>query len=231
MKDLSIVIPCYKEKESIVERIYDDLVALDAEVIVVDDGGFMAFSERIRTVSYNGNKGYGYAIKKGVEAASRPFIITIDGDGQHSVKDAEKLYKVFSMIDDCKMLVGCRWNLKEEQHRTFGRKILNFIATCFAGHYLIDLNSGMRMFSRDLAIKYEKILCDRFSYTTSLTLSFIADGYKVAWFPIDVVPRKYGKSRVNVIKDGFVTLYYILRIGIACRTRGIRGWLRNILGQ
>ena len=126
------------------------------------------------------------------------------------------------------MVIGQRWNIKESSIRWIGRKILNFIASLISSHYHPDLNSGMRVFDRQMALAYSPILYDTFSFTTSLTMSVVTDGHKTCTIPIDVKPRINGKSNVNVVKDGFVTLYYILWVGLALRTRGLRAWLRNI---
>lgn len=227
MNDLTVVIPCYNEDPRVVTKTCAELQMMGANVIVVNDGGTMTLPDEINMISYQPNMGYGYAIKQGIKAATTKYICTADGDGQHSSDDVVKLYKVFKLIDNCKMIVGCRWNLKETKLRWFGRKVLNFLASCIAGHYLIDLNSGMRLFTREEAVGYSPILCDTFSFTTSITMSMVTDGHKIAWFPIDVKPRTYGSSHVRVVKDGLITLYYIVWIGLALRTRKLRLWLRG----
>lgn len=227
MKDLSIVIPVYKENKKIVTDLYRHLLLLGCEVIVVDDGATMELDFPYHT--YPSNRGYGYAIKHGIRQATRPLILTMDGDGEHRIEDVEKLYQVFNLITDCSMLVGTRWNKKESMLRWVGRKIINFTASCWARHYLVDLNSGMRMFKRDLAIGYSPILCDTFSFTTSLTMCMVTDNHKVAWFPIDTNPRAYGKSHVKVWRDGLITMKYVFWIGFALRTRRIRTWLRSVI--
>jgi glycosyltransferase involved in cell wall biosynthesis len=227
MRDLTVVIPVYKENFSIVKRLHDEVKDLGANVIVVDDGNTMNLPKYISHITYPKHVGYGNAIKKGIEAADTDIICVIDGDGQHQPEDVQKLYLVYKMSNS-KMTVGCRWNLEEKPVRWWGRKIINFFASCLAGHYLLDLNSGMRVFDRKLAIGYSPILCDTFSFTPSLTMSMVTDGHKISWFPIDVLPRAHGKSRVKVVKDGFITLYYIVWIGIAIRTRGLRAWFRTL---
>ena len=226
---MSIIIPIYFESKEVVERLYNECKSMGAEVIIVDDGDTTQLD--VEKLTYTPHRGYGYAIKQGIKAATRPVVCTLDGDGQHSVDDAWKLWTMYCMIPDIKMVVGTRWGLNEPLLRQLGRKVLNFIATCWAGHYLIDLNSGMRIFDRKLTLDYEPILCDTFSFTTSITISMVTDGYKVAWFPIDVKPRACGKSKVRVIQDGLVTLWYILTIGFALRTRRLRSWLRHISGR
>ena len=228
---LSVTIPCYKEDNELVINLATSLMAKGAEVIVVDDGGFMDLPMTIGTIRHQPNMGYGYAIKRGIKASKNDIVCVIDGDGQHLVTDVVKLYKTYQMIDDCKMVVGARWNLKEKPIRWFARKCLNFLASLIASHYLVDLNSGMRVFNRDVVLGYEPILCDTFSFTTSLTMAMVTDKHKIAYFPIDVQPRTFGKSRVRLLQDGLVTLYYIIYVGLALRTRGTRAWLRSITGQ
>jgi glycosyltransferase involved in cell wall biosynthesis len=225
--DCSVVIPVYNEDAHTVVSLTTKLTMMGFEVIVVNDGDTVNLPDDITQVAYKPNMGYGYALKRGIEKATNSLVLTMDGDSQHTPKDALKLYTVFKLITNCDMLVGMRWNLKENFHRYFGRKVLNFIASLFANQYLIDLNSGMRIFKKQSAINYFPILCDEFSFTTSLTMSMICDGAKVVYFPIEVQPRLHGKSHVRVIRDGIVTLSYILYIGCAIRTRGIRKWLRN----
>lgn len=231
LNNLSVVVPCHKENPMIVATLYTELTGCGAEVIIVDDGNSMDMPNGMPYVTYPGQVGYGYAIKEGIKKATRALICTADGDGQHTVSDIQKLYAVFNMVSDCKMVIGQRWNLKETSHRWVGRKVLNFMASCINGHYHNDLNSGLRIFDRKLAVGYLPILCDTFSFTTSLTMAMVTDNHKTFCFPIDVKPRTYGKSHVKVIKDGIVTLYYIIWVGVALRTRGIRAWIRNLIGR
>ena len=145
--------------------------------------------------------------------------------GKHLVEDVQKLYQVYKMVTDCKMVIGQRWGLAETGLRFWGRKVLNAIATIIANHYMVDLNSGIRVFDRQIAIGYSPILCDTFSFTTSLTMSMITDKHKITWLPIEVQDRTYGRSRVKIVQDGLVTLYYIVWVGLALRTRKLRAWL------
>lgn len=227
MQDCTVVIPVYKENKNVVEKLYYDLKNEGFNVIVVDDGMTMPELD-IPTIFYPEHKGYGYALKTGISSATTDLVLTMDSDGQHSVEDAVKMYTVFKLINNCDMLVGCRWNLNENPIRWIARKMINFVASLWAKNYMIDLNSGMRVFRKESMVGYLPILCDTFSFTTSLAMAMVTDGKKIAWFPIDVLPRAHGKSHVRLLRDGLVTLKYIFWIGFALRTRGIRAWLRKL---
>lgn len=231
LQGISVVIPVHREDPMIVATLYTELTNLGAEVIIVDDGNTMQMPDNMPYITYPAHVGYGYAIKQGIKRATKNTICTIDGDGQHEVQDVIKLYTAYKLVKNCKMVVGQRWGLAEKPLRFFGRKILNFIASTLSCHYTQDLNSGMRVFDREIALGYSPILCDTFSFTTSLTMSIVTDGHKFFYMPIEVKPRLKGKSHVKVVKDGLITLWYILSIGIALRTRGIRAWIRRSLLQ
>lgn len=223
MEDCTVVIPVVNESHEIVKTVTDQLKSFGAEVIVVDDGSGDPYPDAIK---HGSNFGYGSALMTGIKNASNDIIITMDGDGQHTAEDAQNLYKVWKMLN-VDMIIGTRRIKHENIIRFMGRKFLNSIGSLLALHWLQDLNSGQRIFRRSIAIGYFAILCKQFSFTTSLTMSMMCDGYKVEWFPISVRARASGKSRVKVLRDGWVTLYFILRLGLALRTRKIRGWVRN----
>jgi len=226
VEDLSIVIPNFQEDHETIRKTVEELKSLGAEVIVVDDGSEFPYPDSIK---HGTNFGYGSALMTGIKNATRPLILTADGDGQHQTKEIVRLYHAFKLIEKADMVVGVRRLKKEKLLRFLGRKFLNWTASLIATYWLPDLNSGARIFKRNISIGYFPILCRRFSFTTSLTMSMILDKYRVEFFPIEVHERAHGKSRVNVVRDGIVTLYYILKLGFALRTRWIRSIWRGLI--
>jgi len=224
LEDVSVIIPCYNELHDPIKKTVEELKSLGAEVIVVDDGSISPYPESIK---HHKNIGYGQALMTGIKAATRPLIITSDSDSQHSLSEVVKIYHAFKLMDSVDMVIGVRRLKSESWYRFAGRKFLNWTASLICTYFIPDLNSGLRIFKRNLAIGYFPILCKTFSFTTSLTISMMADGHKVEFFPIKVNERVGGKSHVNVFRDGAITLYYILRNGLALRTRKLRGLFRG----
>ena len=225
MEDLSIVLPCYNEHHDTIKRTIAELKSLGAEVIVVDDGSKDPYPESIK---HGVNQGYGSALMTGIKNASRPLILTADSDGQHIVSEIVKIYHAYKLMGDVDMVIGVRRLKGERFLRFFGRKFLNWTASMVCNYWISDLNSGLRIFKRNLVLGYFSILCRTFSFTTSLTISMMADNHRVEFFPINVASRTNGTSHVNVIKDGWITLYFILRNGLAMRTRKLRFWKRGL---
>ena len=71
-----------------------------------------------------------------------------------------------------------------------------------------DLNSGLRAFRRDVAMQYVHHLPKGFSCVTTLTMSFLSNGYSVKYVPIDYFPRA-GRSKFHWWKD---TKRYLLQV-------------------
>ena len=224
---LSVVIPIHNEDPQVVQQMELDLAITseDWEIIVVDDGSDTPYKDA--TIRTEHCAGYGAAIKAGVRRAKAPLVATIDGDGQHKAHDLKRLESFMRDFPENAMVIGDRRQRETAWVRWIGRKGLNWMATAFAGRWIPDLNSGMRIFKKDLALGYEPILADGFSYTTSMALSMMADGYKVDWVPIRVYQRIIGTSHVSLWRDGFTTARLIVWIGMACRTRKLRAWLRG----
>ena len=225
MNDLTVVVPEKNEDHKILSTIKLELESLGAEVIIVDDGSTVPFKDSIK---HGWSYGYGSALMTGIKNSTREFILTMDGDGQHTVSEVVKLYHAFKLIGNADMVIGTRRLKDESLIRFLGRKFLNWTASIFCTYWLSDLNSGCRIFRRDLVLGYFPILCRHFSFTTSLTLSFMCDRHRVEFFPINIEKRIYGKTRVKMFKDGLVTIKYIFWIGLALRTRGVRKVLRKI---
>ena len=216
---LSVVVPVRDEPLNAIYKIYKEIEAEGWEALIIDDGSEVPIPfAKQRTVP---SRGYGAAIKTGVQLARAELVATMDGDGQHTVADLKRVMAFFDYFD-VDMVVGDRRLKEPTQLRLWGRKVLNWTATCFARRWIPDLNSGMRVFRKKIALGYGPILCDGFSYTTTLTLSMLADNYKVDWLPIKVGRRVAGKTHVRLFRDGWITLQSILWIGLALRTRKLR---------
>ena len=215
---ISVIIPAFNEEQGITSVIPALLAALNTnqqpfEVLLIDDGSTDRTAEistrlGVTVLSHRTNKGYGASLKTGIRAAKYELIVMMDSDGQHDPADVLHLVEMAGEYD---MVVGTRGRGSHSPTlRRPGKWLLQLTANYLAGVKIPDLNSGLRIFSRELAQRFMHILPNGFSFTTTLTLACLKENYRVGWMPITVMPRS-GKSSVKPIRDGYNTFILILR--------------------
>ena len=202
---VSVIVPVFNEENAVageIEKIHEVLRShgLEYEVIVVDDGsddrsGSRAAAAGAGVLRHAENRGYGAAIKTGMAAARYDTIVITDADGTYPVAQIPELLQQLATAD---MVVGARTG--EDVHIPLVRRpakwVLNWVATRVAGRRIPDLNSGLRAFRRECALQYETILSNRFSFTSTITLAFLADDYRVVYHPINY-QRRIGRSKIT----------------------------------
>ena len=220
MQKVSIIIPAYNEEKSIentIEQIHSVMAqrSIDYELIIVDDGSTDNTSTILENrndlilVKHDVNMGYGAALKTGIRNASNDIIVITDADGTYPIADIPEL---LSYIEQYDMVVGARTG--ENVHIPLIRKpakwFLNKFANFIANYKIPDINSGLRVFKKDIAENYFHIFPSGFSFTTTITLAFLCDDYLVKYIPIDY-HKRVGKSKIKAVRDTFGFLMLILR--------------------
>ncbi len=217
MRKVSIVIPVYNEEETIEEVIRGVIgtmrgTDLKYEIVVVDDGSddrtaqIVRAIEGVKLLQHPHNKGVGRARMTGIEGAEGDIIAMIDGDGSNSSKDIPALLNYMDQYD---MVVGARKG--EAGTLRLIRKptkwILRKLAEYISHEKIPDLNSGLRAFKKELALKYFNILPEGHSWVSTITIAFLSDKHNVKYIPVDYYSRK-GRSTFRPIAD--TAAYFLL---------------------
>ena len=219
MKNLSIIIPIYNEEKSInktIDKIQQTFRNTDIsiEIITINDGSsdnslkILEQSEGIKIISHKKNKGYGSSLKTGIRHATYNNICITDADGTYPNEMIPFLFDMF-LSNKLDMVVGARngenvnYPLIKKIPKFFIKRLANYIS----GTKIPDINSGLRIFNKDVALNFFYLYPNGFSFTTTITMAMICRGYDVEYFPIDYYFRE-GKSKISPIKDtiGFFNL-------------------------
>jgi glycosyltransferase involved in cell wall biosynthesis len=216
---VSVVIPAFNEGPHVGGQVRAVLAAVRAsgwpfEVIVVDDGSTdetaKAAGEAGATVIRQpANQGYGAALKRGIASARHDWILITDADTTYP---AAAIPRLLERAEGNEMVVGARTgpSVEVESVRVPAKWILTRLASFLAGRKIPDLNSGMRLMRRDLVQRYEHLLPQGFSFTTTITLACACNGHATEFVPIDY-GRRLGRSKIRV-RHAFDFLLLILRL-------------------
>ena len=216
--DVSVVLPVYNERGHLGEEIDRIRAALSAspytfELIVVDDGSDdgsevdLAAIEGIRLIRHSQNRGAGAARRTGTTAARGRVVVWTDVDMTYPNDEIPVLVKELDGFDH---VVGARRTEEGTVRilRVPAKWFIRKLASYLTDTDIKDLNSGLRAFRRDVAMQYVHHLPAGFSCVTTLTMSFLSNGYSVKYVPIDYFPRA-GKSKFHWWRD---TKRYLLQV-------------------
>lgn len=207
MKSISIVIPVYNEAE-VVASVLDNILLhikeiqdFNFEIIVVNDCStdntldILNTYQGIKLISNAYNLGYGASLKRGIKEARGEWIFIVDADGTYPI---DRLRDFLNYTNDYDMIVGARTTSENKTPwlRRPAKKFLNHFASWLVNFNIPDLNSGMRMFRRDLCLEFWNLYPQKFSFTSTITLAFIKNNYLVKYIPIDYYER-VGKSSIS----------------------------------
>lgn len=222
---LAVVIPVYNESWEVAARTVAAVHAAFAgqggspRVVVVDDGSRAEFQlEKLSgrddciLVRHELNRGYGAALKTGVLATDAPYIAIIDADGTYPV---DQLPVLWGMMDYQDMVVGVRTGEVSQIPllRRMPKWCLNRFASYMARRPIPDLNSGMRIFSRELCYYLWGLFPNGFSFTSTITMGALLGGFRVRNQPINYFKR-IGSSSIHPIKDTIRFFNIVARLGL-----------------
>ncbi|WCO68586.1 glycosyltransferase family 2 protein [Iamia majanohamensis] len=216
--DVSIVLPVYNEKGHLRQEIDRIRAAMDAsehsyEIIVIDDGSndgsgeALREVEGIRLIQFLTNRGSGSARKYGTRAARGRIVVWTDVDMSYP---NDLIPELVAEMEGYDQVVGARTS-EEGTHKAFrvpAKAFIRRLASYLVQTPIPDLNSGMRAFRRDVALQYVSQLPPGFSCVTTITMTFLAHGYTVKYWPITYSERA-GTSKFHWRAD---TRRYLLQV-------------------
>ncbi len=217
---ISIIIPAYNEQEGIGETLVKIFEAMDAakydyEVIVVNDGSSDHTADEVKKfpratlVNHTRNRGSGASTNTGVKHARGEICVMTDGDGTYPVQDIPRLLEEMNEYD---MVIGARVREAGTMKvlRTPAKWFIRSLASFLTDTKIPDLNSGLRAFKKQNALKYIHILPQGQSWVSTITLAHLSDDLDVKWIPIDYYERK-GTSKFRPVQDTYNYLMLVLR--------------------
>ncbi len=226
---LSIIIPCFNEKSTIMEilkRIDQSLKnyeILNFEIIVVDDFSNdgtrevlkqLSNKEKIQTYFHDDNLGKGAAIHTALKYITGDIVIIQDADLEYDPFDYNKLLVPFfetnaDIVYGSRFLGGGKYVRIHFFWHYLANKILTFICNLFINLNLTDMETGYKVF-RTSALKSINLKEKSFSFEPEVTIKLAKKKYKFFEVPITYNGRSYEEGKKIGIKDAFIALKTII---------------------
>ncbi len=197
MKKIALI-PSYEPNEKLID-ILSELSNNKFEIVLVNDGSnkkydkiFNKCKKYCKYLSYEENHGKGYALKTGLKYIDDNYkdviVITMDSDGQHTVKDAINLCNIVSKNDNT-ILLGKRLRSSKTPLRSrLGNAITRLAYRLSTGIDIYDTQTGLRAFKSDLIPFLLAVEGNRFEYEMNMILD---------------APKK----KINLIEEVIETIY------------------------
>lgn len=217
-KKLSIVIPCYNEKDSILtilEKVKDAPIA-NKEIIVVDDKSTDGTTEMLheqvepivdKVLYHTVNTGKGGALRDGFQAATGDVVIIQDADLEY---DPNEYPKVVNPIFEgrAQVVYGSRFlNQKAKGYlaNRLANKGLTMLSNFFTHQHLTDMETCYKAFRREV-IQSIEIQEQRFGFEPEITAKVSKMGIRIREVPISYYPRSNEEGKKIGFKDGIRAL-------------------------
>ena len=229
IKLLSIVIPVFNE-ESTLEKLISSIESVhldfDKELIFIDDGStdgsrevLKKFEHKYKILYQSGNKGKGFAIRRGFAEATGDVILVQDADLEYSPQEYKSLIQ--PIADDLADVVyGSRFVT------VFPRRVLYFwhyvantgltlLSNILTGLNLSDMETGYKVFTRQ-ALKeiLPCLVAQRFGIEPELTAQIAKHKFRVYEIGISYHGRTYDEGKKIGWKDGVAAIWHIIKFNI-----------------
>ena len=227
---LSIIIPCYNEKNTILKILEKveavDLGGINKEIVIIDDFSIDGTREILREVEQkykifyqDKNYGKGAALRKGFELGSGDIFIIQDADLEYNPSEYPKLLK--PVIDgQADVVYGSRF-IGSESHRVLyfwhylGNKFLTFFSNIFTGLNLTDMETCYKVFASQVIKKIVPTLkSNRFGFEPEITAKIAKNKFRIFEVGISYSGRTYEEGKKINWKDGVKAVFAIIYFAI-----------------
>ena len=224
--DLSILMPCLNEAETVATCVRKARLGLEragvrGEVLIADNGstdGSVVIAEKAgaRVVAVK-EKGYGSALRGGVEAARGKWVIMGDADDSYDFSQIEAFLEKFREGYD--LVMGCRLpsgggtiapGAMPWKNRWIGNPSLSFIGRLLFKCPARDFHCGLRGFTREAYDKME-LITTGMEFASEMVIKATLKSLRITEVPITLHPD--GRSRPPHLKpwrDGWRHLRFML---------------------
>ena len=220
--EISVLIPVYNEKDTILEvvrRVQEQPFA--KEIVIIDDCSNdgtrdllrqTLWPPNVKVLYHEKNKGKGAGIRTGVQAATKDIIIIQDADLEYNPSDfGAVLRPILDGVAD--VVYGSRFLGTHRSfmlHHYLGNKLLTLTTNILYNNILTDMETGYKAFRAPI-LKSVRIRSNRFDFEPEITAKVLKKGYRIYEVPIYYAGRDYSEGKKITWRDGVWALLALVR--------------------
>lgn len=221
MIEISVVIPCLNEEESIascIRKAHEGFKKMNGagEVIVVDNGSTdnsVAIAQSLGArVILETRKGYGNALRAGIEAAQGTYVAMGDGDDTYDFSTVDQF--VARLKQGYDLVMGSRFGgtilpgAMTWSHRYIGNPILSGMLRLFFGGGVSDSHCGLRAFTKKAYVAMD-LHTTGMEFASEMVIHALKKKMKISEIPITYYPRQ-GESKLASFRDAWRHMRFML---------------------
>ena len=221
--ELTILMPCLDEAATVATcvakaRAFLERSGIAGEVLVADNGSKDDSVERADAAGARvvrvPERGYGAALRAGMEAARGRFVIMGDADDSYDFSRlegfVEKLREGYPLVMGNRFRGGIRAGAMPWLHRYLGNPVLSFVGRLFFRTRVGDFHCGLRGFERSRALGLD-LRTPGMEFASELVVKAALAGWRIAEVPTTLHPDGRGRApHLRSWRDGWRHLRFLL---------------------
>ena len=221
---ICVIIPAHNESLKIGE-IVSQMKRKKLSVVVIDDGsndnsGAIASQNGAFVIPHKEKQGKGVSLCDGFNfAVKNDFngVITMDGDGQHSVSDIDVLLEVAFKHQPC-LVTGNRMNNTKDMPwmRWLANRVTSYIISSICRQNIPDTQCGFRFVSIDI-LKCINLKSSDFEIESEVLIEASKKGFKIYSVPIQTIYRDES-SKINPLVDTIRFFVYVIKESLSSKS-------------
>ena len=218
MKNLTLIVPAKKEKESL-PIVLNELKDYDCKILIVLDKNDHETIDSIKNydckILYQASKGYGDALINGIKNLDTEFFCIFNADGSFNPIELKGMYDKIQQ-NDIDLIFASRYEKDcSSEDDTIITKIGNFIFTKI-GNIIFKLKITDILYTyvmgKSEKAKILNLKSKDFSFCVELPIKATKKNYKLSTSKSNERSRIGGKKKVNAIKDGALILISMFKL-------------------
>jgi glycosyltransferase involved in cell wall biosynthesis len=225
LRKLSVVVPVYNERNTLVEiirriRAVELPDGIEAEIVIVDDGStdgtrdvlHQLCDSTVRVVLHPENRGKGAAVRTGFEHATGDYVLIQDADLEYDPEDWPRLLNPV-MRGKARAVYGSRFTGERRNMlllHWIGNRFLSLVTNVLYNTTLSDMETCYKLIDASLLAELD-LRADKFDIEPEITAKLLKRGVRIYEVPISYAGREFDEGKKITWRDGIGALFTLVK--------------------